>query len=86
MKGAEAMRPQTKAITTAYTKLKEIENAQDLKREGLTLYEYRAACDMMDELRKPGGVSFTFITSVAEFFKRCGYSVKLTNVNYKIFL
>ena len=78
------MRKPTKAITTAYSKLLEIETANDLKREGLTLSDYRAAVDIMQQLRTPGSSANTFIFSVAEFFKRCGYTVTAGAVNYKI--
>ena len=80
MRKPEAMR----AITKAYSKLYYMDDAQSLAREGLTLSDYRTAVDVMQELRTPGSTADTFILSVAEFFKRCGYTVTAGAVSYKI--
>lgn len=73
-----------RAITNAYSKLYYMDDAQSLKKEALTLSEYRAAVEVMQELRTPGSSATTFIKSVAEFFQRCGYTVTADGVNYKI--
>ena len=60
-------------------------NAESLKKEALTLSDYRAAVEVMQELRQPGSSAATYIKAVAEFFKRCGYNVTEGAANYKIF-
>ena len=75
---------QTKAITKAYTTLRDCENMDDLKKLHLTLSDYEAAKDIFNELSTPGSSAKTFITSVADFYKSCGFNVKLTGVNYTI--
>lgn len=80
MKKTEAI----KAITTAYTRLYEIDDAAALRREGLTLAEYHAAGAIFNDLNNPGSESLTLSAAVAAFFGRCGYTVTPAGVNYKI--
>ena len=80
MKKAESMH----AITKAFTSLYNIDDAEGLKRERLTLADYRAACETMEQLRQPGASASTIIKTVADFFGRCGYEVKPEGIAYKI--
>lgn len=80
MKKTEAMR----AITKAYTTLRDCEDMHDLKKLQLTLSDYEAAKDIFKELSTPGNKAETFITNVATFYKNCGFNVELTGVNYSI--
>ena len=80
MKKVEAMR----AITKAYTTLVEIENDHDLKWAGLTLSDYFAARDIFPELSTPGTTACTFVESVAAFYKKAGFVVNASGVNYTI--
>lgn len=67
-----------KAINKAYKTLVSIESAEDLKREKLTLSDYRAARDLFAELTTAGATATTFISAAADLFKRCGYIVTET--------
>ena len=79
MKKTEAI----KAITTAYSKLYYMDDAESLKNEALSLSDYRAAAELMQELRQPGSSATTYIKAAADFFKRCGYNVTGSAI-YKI--
>ena len=80
MKKTEAIR----AITKAFTTIRNIETAEDLKREKLSLADYNAARDIFGELSTPGSTAETILENVAELYKRCGFSVKPGTVNYTI--
>ena len=80
MKKAEAMH----AISKAYSTLYYMDDAQSLKKEGLTLSDYRAAVEVMQELRTPGSSAKTIILPVAEFFKKCGFTVNAAGIAYTI--
>lgn len=73
-----------RSITKAYTTLRNIENMEDLKKAKLSLSDYHAAMDIFNELSKPGSSAKTFISNVAEFYKKCGFNVVLRNINYVI--
>lgn len=64
-----------RAISKAYTTLRNIESAADLKKERLTLAEYDAARDLFGELSTPRSSAKTFIKSVADFYSRAGFTV-----------
>ena len=80
MKKTDAIR----AITKAYSTLKDIETERDLQKNKLSLNDYFAARDIFSELSTPGSSAKTFITSVADFYKRSGFNVTLAGVNYII--
>ena len=73
-----------RSITKAYTTLRNIENAEDLKKAKLSLSDYHAAMDIFNELSKPGSIAKTFISNVAAFYEKCGFNVVLKNINYVI--
>lgn len=72
------------AINKAYTTLRNIEHIDDLNRQRLTLAEYEAAKATFAELTTPGATTDTFIKAVADFFKRCGFTVRDTATGYII--
>ena len=80
------MKRTTEAITKAYSTLYAMDDAASLKKEALTLSDYRAAVDLMQGLRTPGSSAKTFIKAAADFFGRCGYNVTENNGYYKIFI
>lgn len=80
MKIAESCR----AFNKAYTILRNIDSMEDLKKHKLTLAEYRAVQEVLTELSTPGSSTKTFISGVADFFERCGFTVKLGTINYTI--
>ena len=80
------MQKELKAITTAYSKLYYMQDENELKKEALTLSDYRAAADLMQGLRAPGSSAKTYIKAAADFFGRCGYNVTENNGYYKIFI
>ena len=59
-----------------------IETAKDLSRERLTLAEYQAAMELMQELSVPNSEAKTFMSGAANFFKRFGFSVTSDGVNF----
>ena len=80
------MKKSYRAITTAYSILHDIESDKDLKKYNFSLSDYYNALATMEELRKPGSATETFLHNVAEFFKNCGFYVNNTSAgNYKIF-
>ena len=80
MRKTEAFR----AITTAYTRLQEIDSAADLKKNRLTLTEYDAARETFADLTTPGSATDTFLQAVADFFRRAGFIVTETATGYRI--
>ena len=79
------MKKTHKNIVTAYSILHtEIETANDLKKYNLTLSDYNAARQTMEELRTETAKTTTIYRNVAEFFKMCGYSVTPAGIGYKI--
>ena len=80
MKKTEAF----KAITTAYTRLRDIESDKDLKKECLSLADYNAAKDIFSELSTPGNAAETFIKSIADFYSRAGFIVQPHGINDRI--
>lgn len=80
MKLTTAMR----AITAAYTKLNNCEDMNDLRNLKLTLAEYNAAKDVLQDLTKPHSKTLCFMSGVANFYKNCGFNVALKGVNFQI--
>lgn len=72
-----------KYILKACNKLLEMDSAADIKKEGLTLSDYEIAWDAAVELSKTGKTE-TFVTAVADFFKRNGCTVVKEQINYHI--
>lgn len=81
MKTIDAM----KAITKAYTNLRNIENDEDLKKAKLSLSDYYAAKDLFKELSTPGHAARSFIKNVALFYENCNFNVIEENGIYIIF-
>lgn len=75
-------------FTKAYHKYKEIESDKDLKKNHLTLAEYRSVEDILKEMADLQHDSKTFQTNVAEWFKRMDFVVELDadGVNWRIAL
>lgn len=73
-----------KAISKAYTTLRNIETIEDLHKAKLSLSDYHAAMDIFNELSTPGSSAKTFISNVAAFYEKCGFNVVLRNINYVI--
>lgn len=73
-----------KAINTAYTKLNNCEDMNDLRNLKLTLAEYNAAKDVFQDLTKPHSKTLCFMSGVANFYKNCGFNVTEKGVNYQI--
>ena len=63
-------------LTRLYTALNAIEDYKDLRRNKLTLSEYYAAQEVYNELLR-FRIAKTFISAVADFFKRFNFSVTL---------
>jgi hypothetical protein len=73
------------SISRAYETLHcTIYHSDDLKRYGLTLSDYYASLDIMNDLRKPGSHTDTFISAVAEFFRSFGFTVIPKGIGYEI--
>lgn len=69
----------------AYKALRSIESAEDLKRNKLTLAEYREACEVIQDYASNDGYSASTIhKSVAEWFERHGFEVSLGRIGYTI--
>ncbi len=71
------------SITNACNRLLRMETAADIKKEGLTLSDYEIAWDAAVDLSKTGKTE-TFVTAVADFFKRNGCTVVKEQINYHI--
>lgn len=64
-------------------KVDSIETAQDLKKAHLTLAEYEAVREVLSELYD-NGKSDTFMSGVAEFFRKNGAKVTEKTIDYVI--
>ena len=73
-----------KAINKAYTKLKGIESAEDLKKNKLSLSDYIAAKDIFQKLTKPGSTAKTYYSNVAAFYEKCDFLVVPENGYFTI--
>ena len=74
------------SIEVAWRHLNDIEDANGLLRERLTLSDYWAAMELMPVLAEPNSKAVTISKSVADFFQRYGFSVTADaqNVNFVI--
>lgn len=73
-----------RTISRTFEKLHYMQDDNDLRREGLTLSDYRAALDIMPSLGAPGSTATTIYKNVADFFTRYGYNVQPAGIGYKI--
>lgn len=73
-----------KAISKAYTTLRNIESEADLKKNKMTLADYHAAKEVFKQLTTPGNSTTTFISNVAAFFEKCNFNVVLDKGQYII--
>lgn len=64
-----------KAISKAYTTLRNIENMEDLKKAKLSLSDYHAAQNIFHELSTPGSTAKTYFSNVAAFYEKCNFLV-----------
>lgn len=74
---------QNRKFASIFSDYNSIEAANDLKKRKLSLSDYRACEQILDDIRYTGK-SETFNTSVAAYFKKFGFEVKLYGVNYVI--
>ena len=74
---------QTRKITRIFSDYKSIESESNLKKRKLSLSDYRACEQVLDDIRYTGKAE-TFITSIADYCKKFGFEVKLYGVNYVI--
>lgn len=69
----------------AYKALRDMASAADLKRNKLTLTEYREACDLIQEYaRNDGEGTSTIMQGVADWYKRHGFTVTPEGIGYRI--
>lgn len=74
---------QNRKIASIFSDYKSIEDENDLKKRKLSLSDYRACEQVLDEIRYTGK-SETFIESISDYFKKFGFEVKPRGVNYVI--
>lgn len=60
-----------------------IEHSSELNRRHITYAEYQAFPRVFTEVQEYGKAE-TFMTGLAEYFRRFGFGVKLDGVNYVI--
>lgn len=80
MKKTDAMR----AITKAYTTLRDCTDMKDLKKLHFTLSDYNAAKYIFNDLNTPGSSTEIIIQAVADFYKNCGFNVTPKGIGYQI--
>lgn len=64
-----------KAISKAYTILRNIETIEDLHKAKLSLSDYHAARDIFNQLSTPGSTAKTYFSNVAAFYEKCNFLV-----------
>lgn len=74
---------QNRKIASIFSDYKSIDDASDLKKRKLSLSDYRACEQLIDDIRYTGKAE-TFIESISDYFKKFGFEVKLHGVNYVI--
>lgn len=74
---------QNRKIASIFSDFKSIEDGNDLKKRKLSLCDYRACEQVLDEIRC-NGKSETFIKNISDYFKKFGFEVNLQGVNYVI--
>ena len=73
-----------KIFTSAYSKINSIEYASELEKEQLTLAEYYAVLDVLSVLGDLKSFAYCFMSDVAKWFRRNGFTVREAGINYKI--
>ena len=72
-------------FSTAYHKLKDITDMQELKHNRLTLAELDIVFDMMKDMSDISGkVTKTAIKGAAEWFQRHGFSVQQNGILWEV--
>lgn len=80
---ASAKTDLTKKLSNLYNDYMAIDDDKALKRAGMTLAEYNALPDVFERLQKNGHAN-TFMTGLANYFKKFGFSVSLDGTDYEI--
>lgn len=73
----------TRKLSKLYNDYMAIDDDRALKKTGMTLAEYNALPDVFERLQKNGHVN-TFMTGLANYFKKFGFSVSLDGTDYEI--
>lgn len=73
----------TRKLSKLYNDYMAIDDDKALKKTGMTLAEYNALPDVFERLQKNGHVN-TFMTGLANYFKKFGFSVSLDGTDYEI--
>ena len=73
-------------FTSAYHDLKTIEHINDLKKHNLTLAEYHAVCDCMEELADCESTTETISLNVAKWFEKRNFTVTKFSLGWEISL
>ena len=69
----------------AYDKYRGIEDMNDLRKNDITLAEYRVIYEVLSWLsRINGDIYVTFMKGVADWFKKNDFYVEYDGVNYRI--
>lgn len=71
------------AFYKAYNILNNIDNIKDLKKHFNSLLDYNSAWAILRSYHQ-SAEERTFIKSVADFFKKCGFDVSYDGINYII--
>ena len=72
-----------RAFYKAYNILNNIDNIKDLKKHFNSLSDYNSAWAILQSYQR-SAEERTFIKSVADFFKKCGFDVSYDGINYII--
>lgn len=73
----------SKLLTKLYTAYSKIDTERDLKKAGLTYYEYCSIPDIFRQIESTGE-GYTVCKSIAIYFKKKGFDCQLKGVNYII--
>lgn len=74
---------QIKKLSAIYHDYMCIENDADLRKRKLSLSDYNAFPDIFKRIQAHGSTE-TFISSIADYFKKYGFTVTEKSVNYCI--
>ena len=74
-----------KMISNIYFDYSHMDRESDLRKRGLTLYDFNAFPELLKAVQN-NGEAFTISTSIANYFKKFGFRVALDaeGVNYRI--
>lgn len=83
--GFKAGAKENRMLSKIYSVYNAIEHSNDLRKHGLSLSDYRAFPDVFQQLQNIGYAE-TFVKSIADFFKKNGFGVSMSDdgVNYVI--